>query len=85
MNIDLNTLCIVALSGVSLFFMGAFVRMVIRDKFNSIHDKIEQNVVDIYSEQEKLWRRLNELEKCCQTRCSPYPTNHIKNHYNTEA
>jgi len=92
MNIDLNTLCIVALSAVSLFFMGAFVRMVIRDKFNSIrdkfnsiHDKIEQNVVDIYSEQEKLWRRLNELEKCCQTRCSPYPTNHIKNHYNTEA
>ena len=85
MNIDLNTLCIVALSAVSLFFMGAFVRMVIRDKFNSIHDKIEQNVVDIYSEQEKLWRRLNELEKCCQTKCSPYPTNHIKNHYNTEA
>jgi hypothetical protein len=85
MNIDLNTLCIVALSAVSLFFMGAFVRMVIRDKFNSIHDKIEQNVVDIYSEQEKLWKRLNELEKVCQTRCSPYPTNHIKNHYNTEA
>ena len=85
MTIDINTLCIITLSAFTLFFMGAFVRMVIRDKFNSIHDKIEQNVVDIYSEQEKLWRRLNELEKCCQTRCSPYPTNHIKNHYNTEA
>ena len=85
MNIDLNTLCIVALSAVSLFFMGAFVRMVIRDKFNSIHDKVEQNAVDLYAEQEKLWRRVNELEQMCKTKCSPYATSHIKNHYNTEA
>ena len=85
MNIDLNTLCIVALSAVSLFFMGAFVRMVIRDKFDSVHDKIEQNTVDLYSEQEKLWRRVSELEQMCKTKCSPYATSHIKNHYNTEA
>ena len=85
MNIDLNTLCIVGLSVTTLFFAAAFIREIIRDKFDSVHDKIEQNTVDLYTEQEKLWRRLNELEKCCQTRCSPYPTNHIKNHYNTEA
>jgi hypothetical protein len=85
MNIDLNTLCIVALSATTLFFAFGFVRGIIREKFNTIHDKVEQNTVDIYTEQEKMWRRIVELEKCCQTKCSPYPTNHIKNHYNTEA
>lgn len=85
MNIDLANLSIVVLASTTLFFAFGFVRGLIREKFNSVHDKIEQNTVDLYTEQEKLWRRLNELEKCCQTRCSPYPTNHIKNHYNTEA
>ena len=85
MTIDINTLCIITLSAFTLFFMGAFVRMVIRDKFNKIHDKIEQNAVDLYSEQEKLWRRVAEVEQMCKTKCSAYQTNHIKNHYNTEA
>ena len=85
MNIDLNTLCIVGLSVTTLFFAAAFIREIIRDKFNSVHDKIEQNTVDLYSEQEKLWRRVSELEQMCKTKCSPYATSHIKNRYNTEA
>ena len=85
MNIDLNTLCIVGLSVTTLFFAAAFLREIIRDKFDSVHDKIEQNTVDLYSEQEKLWRRVSELEQMCKTKCSPYATNHVKNHYNTEA
>jgi len=85
MNIDLNTLCIVALSVTTVAFAAAFIREIIRDKFDSVHDKIEQNTVDLYSEQEKLWRRLSELEQMCKTKCSPYATSHIKNHYNTEA
>jgi hypothetical protein len=85
MNIDLNTLCIVGLSVTTVAFAAAFLREIIRDKFDSVHDKIEQNTVDLYSEQEKLWRRVAEVEQMCKTKCSPYATNHIKNHYNTEA
>ncbi len=85
MNIDLNTLCIVGLSVTTVVFAAAFLREIIRDKFDAVHDKIEQNTGDLYSEQEKLWRRVTEVEQMCKTKCSPYATNHIKNHYNTEA
>jgi hypothetical protein len=85
MNIDINTLCIVALSATTLFFVGAFIRERIREKFDSIHRDWSKSVESLYSEQERMWNRVVDLENACKSRCEKYPTNHIKSHYNTEA
>ena len=82
MNIDSNTLVtLITLAGAAYFAIGYF-RMKLNEKFNNMVRNHEDQITEIYREQEKLWQRIVTLEKCCKSeKCS---TNK-DNYYNTTA
>ena len=82
MNIDSNTLVtLITLAGAA-YFAVAYFRVRLNEKFNSMVRNHEDQITEIYREQEKLWHRIVTLEKCCKSeKCS---TNK-DNYYNTTA
>ena len=84
MNIDSNTLVtLITLAGAA-YFAVAYFRVRLNEKFNSMVRNHEDQITEIYREQEKLWHRIVACEKCCKSeKCS---TNTNKdNYYNTTA
>ena len=86
MNIDFNIAAIVVLSGFTIFFAISFLRSVMRERKAEIYNRIDGLETDYWREHEKIWQRVNNLERCCreQESCKgkEYP---VKNHYNTGA
>ena len=81
MNIDSNTLVtLITLAGAAYFAIGYF-RMKLNERFNTMVRNHEDQITEIYREQEKLWHRIVACEKCCNAgEC-----NTEKNYYNTTA
>jgi disulfide oxidoreductase YuzD len=81
MNIDSNTLVtFITLCGGAYFAIGYF-RMKLNDRFNTVVRNHDEQIMQLYLEQEKLWGRVVALEKCCAD--GECKTN--KNYYNTTA
>lgn len=82
MNIDSNTLVtLITLAGAA-YFAVAYFRTRLNEKFNNMARHNEDQVSDLYRENEKMWQRIMTLEKCCKSeKCS---TNK-DNYYNTTA
>ena len=82
MNIDSNTLVtLITLAG-DAYLAVAYFRTRLNEKFNNMARHNEDQVSDLYRENEKMWQRIMSLEKCCKSeKCS---TNK-DNYYNTTA
>lgn len=82
MNIDNNTLFTLITIGAAAYFAIGYFRMKLNEKFNNMARHNEDQVSDLYRENEKMWQRIMSLEKCCKSeKCS---TNK-DNYYNTTA
>jgi len=79
MNIDSNTLVtLITIAGAAYFAIGYF-RMKLNEKFNNMVRNHEDQITEIYREQEKIWQRIVACEKCCKSgECKTE-----KNYYNT--
>ena len=81
MNIDLNTITIVVLSAFSVFFGVGYIRARIADKFSKIREDMDNNLREIYADQDRMVQRICRIEErmvspkndCCRE----------KNYYNT--
>ena len=80
MTIDFNIAAIIVLSGFTLFFAISFFRSLLRERKVEVYNRIEGLETDYWREHEKIWQRINSLERCCKTqeKCD-------KNFYNTGA
>ena len=78
MNIDFNIAAIIVLSGFTIFFAISFFRSLLRERKVEVYNRIEGLETDYWREHEKIWQRINSLERCCkpQEKCD-------KNFYNT--
>ena len=85
-NIDFATVMIVLLGSFTVFFAAAFVRSLLRERKAEIINRIDALETDYWREHEKMWQRLNHLERSCRDaeccKATQYP---VKNHYNTGA
>ena len=79
MNIDPNTLVtLITLAGAA-YFAVAYFRTRLNEKFNNMARHNEDQVSDLYRENEKMWQRIMSVEKCCKANeCKTE-----KNYYNT--
>jgi len=79
MNIDPNTLVtVITLAGAAYFAIG-YLRVRLNEKFNNMVRYHEEQVKDLYHENERIWQRIMTLEKCCKANeCKSE-----KNYYNT--
>jgi hypothetical protein len=85
MTIEPMTLLIVALSAVALFCAFGFVRALLRERRAEMANRINEIEDAYWREHEKIWTRINGLERVCREdscRGKEYP---VKNHYNTGA
>ena len=80
MNIDPNTLLTVALAGFGLFCGIGYARALMRERSATMNHRIDELETDYWREHEKIYSRINSLERCCkpQEKCD-------KNFYNTGA
>ena len=80
MTIDFNIAAIIVLSGFTIFFAISFLRSVMRERKAEIYNRIDGLETDYWREHEKIYARINSLERCCkpQEKCD-------KNFYNTGA
>lgn len=82
MTIDFNTLSIVILGGFTAFFAISFFRSILRERKVEISNRINEVEDTMWKENDKMWQRINSLERVCQEQTcrKEYP---VKNHYNT--
>jgi len=83
MNIDINTITIVVLSAFSAFFGIGYIRARIADKFSKIREDMDNNLREMYAEQDRMYQRMSRIEErmasskndCCRE----------KNYYNSSS
>lgn len=81
MNIDSNTLFTLITVAAAAYFAIGYFRMKLNEKFNRMVHNHEEQIAYIYRENERVWQRINTLEKCCKSgECKTE-----KNYYNTGA
>lgn len=80
MNIEPNTLLIGVLAGFSITFGIGYIRALMRERMNTMTNRINELENDYWREHEKIYSRINSIERCCKTqeKCD-------KNFYNTGA
>lgn len=85
-NIDFAAVMIVVLSSFTAFFAAAFVRSLLRERKAEMNARIEDVQTDYWREHEKIWNRINSLERVCREQdCCKSKEYPVKNHYNTGA
>jgi hypothetical protein len=67
MNIDSNIAFTLITAGAGAYFAIGYIRMKLNERFNNMVRNHEDQITDIYREQEKMWQRVMTLEKCCKT------------------
>lgn len=81
MNIDFNIAAIILLSGFTIFFAISFLRSVMRERKAEVYNRIDGLETDYWREHEKIWQRINSLERCCREQSCKSE----KSYYNTGA
>ncbi len=85
-NIDFASLMIFVLASFTAFFAIAFVRSLLRERKAEMTARIEDVQTDYWREHEKIWTRINNLERVCREQdCCKGKEYPVKNHYNTGA
>ena len=87
MTIDSNTIVLVAVSSVALFFAGAYLRMKINERIMQVQRVADDHATDLYQTVDKIWREIHNLERkveCCRnSKRDQQPCD--KNYYNSQA
>lgn len=81
MNIDTNTVLFVAVSFAAAYFAFQYFRMKINQRFEQTHRMMEDNLAEIYTTTDRIYRQIHALDK--RTECCDSKTE--KNYYNTGA
>ena len=80
MTIEPTTLIYLSLAGLALFCAIGYTRALLRERSAAVNHRITELETDYWREHEKIYARINSLERCCkpQEKCD-------KNFYNTGA
>ena len=84
MTIDSNTIVLVAVSSVALFFAGAYLRMKINERIMQVQRVADDHATDLYQTVDKIWREIHNLERkveCCRSKSEKCD----KSYYNSQA